>query len=132
MKDYWTHGPGCSCPAGPHFPENEVLAARARVAAKRAARLTTWRCAACGLIPGYHNQEPRYFGAEPGIPTQSVAQRERDCPGYEGREMSLSYARALRGRPFCPSCRAQGFEPRMGSTVLGKKFQGCEFCVETP
>jgi hypothetical protein len=28
----------------------------------------------------------------------------------------------------CPNCKARGFKPKQGTTILGAKFQGCEFC----
>ena len=30
--------------------------------------------------------------------------------------------------PWCPGCGSRGFKSKVGTTVLGERFRGCEFC----
>ncbi len=52
------------------------------------------RCRACGYAKPWHRQEPLYYRAEelePGA-TQSVAQAEKSCPGWDPLLVTLAHA----------------------------------------
>jgi hypothetical protein len=93
-------------------------------------KVTTERCRACGYGKAYHRQEPAYYGAawlEPGN-TQSVAERDQGCPGWDPVRMTLAWAMKARGRPVC-SCGSIGFDRATGTRADGTEYQGCTFCT---